>query len=150
MSKPRIAADRLYALDIRPQELAVYGERVRFDLRYAPIFDDPAEVADRHYKLLVLEILAPLPPADAQRRGGPAGGGELALLKIGWELELTTATPCRVGTLTDLAEELPLLLGRVADTVNELARRAKLEAPLGPDLVRQLIADFRAQARPSN
>ncbi len=145
MSKPRIAADRLYALDIRPQELAVYGERVRFDLRYAPIFDDPAEIAERHYKLLVLEILAPLSADDAKQRGGQR---ELALLKIGWELELTTAAPCRVGTLVDLDEELPLLLGRVADTINELARRAKLEAPLGPDLVRQLIADYRAQVPP--
>ncbi len=146
MSKPRIAADRLYALDIRPQELAVYGQRVRFDLRYAPIFDDPAEVADRHYKLLVLEILAPLSADDARQRGGQR---ELALLKVGWELELTTAAPCRVGTLAELEEEVPLLLGRVADTINELARRAKLEAPLGPDLVRQLISDYRAQIRPT-
>src|SRR3954468_19079923 len=103
MAAPRIVADRLYALEIRPQELAVHGERVRFDLRYGAIFDDPSEVAVRHFKLLVCERRAPRPP-DA-----PSDGDELQLLKIGWELELSPASPVRVGTLPEAAEEVPLL-----------------------------------------
>jgi hypothetical protein len=141
MAAPRIVADRLYALEIRPQELAVHGERVRFDLRYGAIFEDPSEVAERHFKLLVFEVRAPR-PADAPAERDD----ELQLLKIGWELELAPAAPARVGTLPEAAEEVPLLLGRIADTVNELARRARLEAPLGPDLVRSLIADYRARS----
>jgi hypothetical protein len=138
--KPTLSSDRLYGITMRPQELAVYGERVEFSLRYSPIFDHEDETTDTHYKLLVLEISAELSEEDELKR---ATHGPLLLVKCGWELELKTAAPCRVGTLVELPEELPRLLERVAETVNELARRARLEAPLGPELVASLVARYR-------
>jgi hypothetical protein len=142
---PTIAGDRLYGISIHPQELALYGDKVEFHLRYSPIFDDENEVAERHFKLMVLEIFAEIPADNAMR----SRGSRLQLLKCGWELELEVGVPVQVGTLTELDNEVPLLLGRIADTVNELARRARLEAPLGPDVVKGLIADYRAQAASS-
>ena len=138
---PLISGDRLYGIAMRPQELALYGERVSCEVRYSPIVDDEAVAAERHYKLLVLEIAVDLASATA----GPAR--RLQLLKCGWELELTSASPCRVAELPELAEEVPLLLARIADTVNELARRAELEAPLGPQLVADLVQRYRTGTR---
>jgi hypothetical protein len=136
--RPAIVGDRLYGIHLRPQELALHGERVEFELRYSPIFEDDAELAERHFKLLVLEIHVALSGEGQQR------AQRLQLMKCGWELELSTPGPVRVGTLPELEEEVPLLLGRVADTVNDLARRAGLEAPLGPELVADLVGRYRA------
>ncbi|MBA3685932.1 MAG: hypothetical protein H0W72_11930 [Planctomycetes bacterium] len=137
-----IAANRLYGISMRPQELALYGDKVQFSLRYAPMFDDAAEVTAAHYKLLVLEIGALI---DDQRAVGQPTGTRLELLKCGWELELSVDPPAQVGKVPELSEEVPLLLGRIADTVNELARRAGLEAPLGPVLIEQMLRDYRRQ-----
>lgn len=137
-----IVGDRLYGIAIQPQELALYGEKVEFHVRYSPIFDDENEKTEHHFKLMVLEIYANV-PADAEMRKKAA---RLQLLKCGWELELSVPAAARVGTLTELDEEVPLLLNRIADTVNELSRRARLEAPLGPEIVKDLIADYRAHA----
>ena len=41
---------------------------------------------------------------------------------------------------------MKLLLDRVADTVNDFARRARLQAPLGPEVIERLLADYRARA----
>jgi hypothetical protein len=139
-----IGSDRLYGISMRPQELSLYGEKVTFSVRYSPIFDDENEETDRHYKLLVLEISADL--GQGVSTGSP--GRQLQLLKCGWELELTTPTPCRVGSLAERDDEVPLLLGRIAETVNDLARRAGLEAPLGPDLVDDLVQRYRADSAP--
>jgi len=136
---PRIVGDRLYGINMRAQELALYGERVRFQLRYSPIFDEPVEAQTQHFKLLVLEIDCELDADDELGRQGR----RLELLKCGWELELSSAEPLRADELGEDAGELPLLLGRIADTVNELARRAGLEAPLGPDVVDELIRSYR-------
>jgi hypothetical protein len=136
---PVIQTDRLYGISYRPQELGLYGERVNFSLRCAPVFDDPDEVTATHYRLLVLEITADLPADDELGRGA----GPLQLLKIGWELTLLTAAPQQVGTVPEAPGELERLLGRIADTVNDLARRAGLEAPMGPDVVTQLVVDYR-------
>jgi hypothetical protein len=144
--KPKIVSDRLYGITMRPQELALYGEQVEFNLRYSAIFDREDEVTDKHFKLLVLEIVAELPADDELGREA----GALLLVKCGWELELSTAEPCRVGTLDELTEELPRLLDRVAETINELARRARLEAPLGPELVTTLLHRYRTQATDEN
>lgn len=142
--RPSFAGDRLYGITMRPQELALYGEKVHFGLRYSPIADRPDEPGERHFKLLVLEVHAELPSEDALAHGKPR---RLQLLKCGWEAELATAVPARVDQLVELDEEVPRLLARIADTVNELARRAGLEAPLGPDLVRDLVASYRAKVR---
>ncbi len=140
-SAPLISGDRLYGIAMRAQELALYGERVTCEVRYSPIVDDEAVAAERHYKLLVLEIEVEL----AGAAGSPPR--RLQLLKCGWELELTSASPCRVAELAEGEEEMPLLLARIADTVNELARRAELEAPLGPDLIADLVQRYRSGTR---
>jgi hypothetical protein len=134
---PTIVSDRLYSILMRPQELALYGDKVRFDMRYSPIFEDENEVAERHFKLLILEIEA-VPPATRTDIKGP-----LVLLKCGWEIELSVAEPTRVGSIPEIPREVALLLERIADTANELARRAGLEAPLGPDVVEKLLAEYR-------
>ena len=138
-SRPSIAGDRLYGISMRPQELALYGAKVAFDLRYSAVFDDPAEQTTEHFKLLVLEIEAETPADD------PLGQarGRLQLLKCGWELRLTTPAACTVGTTEELAEEVPLLLARIADTINDLAQRGGLEAPMGPELVADLLQRYR-------
>lgn len=132
---------------MRPQELALYGEKVHFGLRYSPIADRADELSDRHFKLLVLEVHADLPSEDALAHGKSR---RLHLLKCGWEAELTTSVPARTDQLAELDDEVPRLLGRIADTVNELARRAGLEAPLGPDLVKDLVVSYRAKVRGSD
>lgn len=138
--KATIVADRLYGISMRPQELALYGERVRCEMRYQPIFDDADEVTATHFKLLVLELSAEVPAGEELGEGG----GELQLVKCGWELELRTAEPCRVGTLAELPEELPRALGRVAATVNDLAERAGIDPPLPASVVADLVREHRS------
>ncbi len=136
----RIVADRLYSLTVRVQELAMYGARVTFALRYAPMFDDPAALSERHFRVLVLEITAQL-PADAELG---RGAGDLQLAKVGWELELATAEPCLVTALPELPEELPLLLERIRETLNDLGHRAGQGDLLGADLVTTLVVRYRS------
>lgn len=134
-----VVGDRLYGISMRPHELALYGERVSFTLRYSPIFDEPAQMTERHFTLLVLEIHAEVVmDGQAPKR--------LQLVKCGWEMELSTSMPCLEGTLVEQPTEVPLLLSRIADTINDLARRAGLEAPLGPMVVDDLVANYRKQA----
>lgn len=137
-----ITADRLYGIEYRPQELALYGERVSFRVRCAAVFEDPAELTTTHYRLMVLEIHSEV-PADAELG---RTGGRLQLLKIGWELTLEVATAVQVGTVPESPAEIARLLERIAVTVNDLARRAGLEAPLGPDVVTQLQLDYLTRA----
>jgi len=138
----KMVGDRLYGITMRPQELALYGEDARFHLHYAAIFDDPAEITDTHFKLLVVEITVPLAIDDPIRVNNP-GQDSLQVLKIGWELELSAAPACQVGTLVEQPAEIARLLDRVADTINDLARRAGLDAPLGPDVVTTLLHRYR-------
>lgn len=138
-----IDSDRLYGVSYRPQELALYGDRVRFQVRCAPVFDDPEEVTDTHFRLMVLEITADL-PAD-QADSVESAAGDLQVLKIGWELTLRTAIPQQVGTLEEGLGEAARLLERIADAVNDLARRAGLEAPLGPEVVTHLLTTYRLE-----
>lgn len=143
-----IAGDRLYGISLRPQELAIYGEAVSFSLRYGPVVENPSAETTQHFKLLVLEVHADLKQDDALAHGKPR---KLQLLKCGWEIEITTDQACRTDAIGERDDEVPLLLGRIADTVNELARRAGLEAPLGPDLVADLLQRYRAGvAAPAN
>ncbi len=146
-AKPTIVADRLYGITMRPQELALYGEKVAFNVRYSPIYEDADEITETHFKLLVFEISAELAPGDELAADA---GKSLQLVKCGWELELKAPSACRVGTLVELPDEMPLLLGKVADAINDLARRAKLEAPMGPELVTTLLHQYRMEALKDN
>ena len=143
MAIPRIVADRLYGITMRPQELGLYGDSVRFALRYSAMFDDPAEITVNHFKLLVLEVDAEVPTTAEVR-----AGQRLDLLKIGWELELACDVPCVVGSLPEQPEEMKRLLDRIADTVNELARRSGLEAPFTPEVMERLLKDYRISGKP--
>ncbi len=136
---PVIDSDRLYGVSYRPQELALHGAQVRFQLRCAPVFDDPTEITDTHFRLMVLEITTELPADPDLGRAA----GTLQLLKIGWELTLRVAVPQPVGTLAEGVGEATRLLERIADAVNDLARRAGLEAPLGPEVVTHLLTTYR-------
>ncbi len=135
-------ADRLYGITMKPQELSVYGDSLTVSLSYAPMYEDPTAVADTHFKLLVLEASVEVPEDDNL---GDISGSELEVLKIGWELEVTADPACSVADLVESDEEMPRLLDRVADTVNELARRAGLEAPFGPDIIAGLLQRYREQ-----
>ena len=137
---PRVIDDRLYGISLRPQELALYGESVSFSLRYGPVTDDAEVPTTQHFKLLVLEIHANLSANDDLARGQPR---RLQLLKCGWELELATDEPCLTSSLGEGGNEVTRLLQKVADTVNELARRARLEAPLGPEVVTDLVNQYQ-------
>lgn len=141
---PTLTADRLYGIQIRPQELALYGENAQFSLRYGITNEEPDQATVEHFKLVVLEITA-LAPADedlgiAER--------QLDLLKCGWELEFSTPSPVMVGDLSEAESELEYALSQIADTVNELSRRAGLEAPLGAELIAELVNRYRKPLAP--
>ena len=139
----RVVGNRLYGISMRPQELALYGESVRFDVRFGPVFDDPQELVTTHYKMLVLEISA---DAEANPELG-LSARRIELLKCGWEIELETNSECSSADLDGSTEraELQYAMEQVADTVNELARRAGLETPLGAELVAHLVDRSSAQ-----
>ncbi|MDA3959221.1 MAG: hypothetical protein PF961_00400 [Planctomycetota bacterium] len=142
-----MAADRLYGISMRPHELSLYGDRVLFDLRYSAIFDDADESTSSHFKLMVLEMACDV-PADADPQ---VAGKRIELVKCGWELELETSRAWPSAQLPELPEELPYLIGKIAETVNDLARRAGLEAPFGAALQEKLVTDYRARyAGPAN
>lgn len=141
MTQGTPVADRLYGIMLRPQEMALYGDRLRISLHYAPMCDDPTAPATAHFTLLVLEGVVAVP--DEAAEFGELAGQELQVLKVGWELELSTAESVAPQAMTEHPEEVPRLLDRIADTVNELARRAGLEAPFGPDVVRGLLSRYR-------
>ena len=132
----RLVGDRLYGVDYKPHELSMYGERVNFHLRWSPIADDLAQSETTHYRLLVLEITAEVPEDAADPRRGQV----VELLKIGWECELETDELAAAQDLDDPLDQLRHALTAAADTVNELARRAGYEAPLGTDVVDSLLA----------
>ena len=137
---PKLVADRLYGVTLRPQELALYGERLHLSLHYAPMFDEADAAATQHFKLLVLEGEVAFPEDQAL---GDMAGRRVQVLKIGWELEVETDQPIRPVDLAEDPGEVPRLLDRIADTVNELARRAGLEAPFGPEVVQSLLDEYR-------
>jgi hypothetical protein len=132
--------DRLYGISLRPQELALYGEKVSFSLRYGPVTEDEPQATSKHFKLLVLEIHAQVNAGDDLGRAAPR---RLQLLKCGWELELGTEQPCLTTELPENVDEIRYLLSKIADTVNELARRAQLEAPLGPEVIADLVQQYQ-------
>lgn len=134
MTQARVIADRLYGIEMRPQELALFGAQVHFNVRFSPIFEDSEAETTEHFQLLVLEVHADLPEENVQ--GRPAG--RLDLLKCGWELELEAESPCLPTAVSGADLSIRLLLSRIAETVNDLAKRAGLEAPLGAELIDDL------------
>ncbi len=137
---PQIVSDVLYGISMRPQELAMYTEYAQFNLRYAPIFDDPSEECTEHFKLLVVEVTCQLPPDISV---GRQQGQDLELLRCGWQLELKTAKPCRPDSLPELPEELPLLFDRMSACINRLAKDAGVDDVFHKETIERLVKQYR-------
>ena len=137
----RVVADHLYGISYKPHELSEFGERVHFDVRWIPVADDLDASDTTHYRLCILEVAADVPAQP--ERNHP--GGMLELLKIGYELELECDHAVSARELPDPPEHLRLALERIADTVNDLARRAGYQAPLGTDVIDDLLAASQQQ-----
>lgn len=118
----------------------MYADQARFNLRYAPIFDEAEAESTQHFKLMVVEITCQLPPDPSI---GRARALDFELLRCGWQLELKTAEPCRVDAVPELDEEVPLLLGRMAACVNRLADEARVDAPMPVDTINHLVDEYR-------
>lgn len=129
-------ADRLYGISYKPHELSQFGERVNFHLRWSPITEEGDPAQTTHYRLMVLEITATVPWESED----PRRGQTLDLLKIGWEVELQTSLAVSASELPDPPAHVRQALAAIADTVNDLARRAGYEAPMGTDVIDSLMA----------
>lgn len=138
----RITADRLYGVTIRPQELVFYGAQVRCTLRTAPMTDAAVAITAQHSRLVVLEVEALIPADDALH----AETSRLEVLKIGWELDLVTDPPCAAEFLVEDPAEVRFALERIAGCVNRLCSEAGHPGALTPELVDQLILDYRTKA----
>ena len=135
-----LAADRLYALSIRPQEWDGLREHAQLALRWGPLADDPAMPARRHWFLLVVECRVTLPAGDplaAQHRDG------LEVLRCGWEAELELPVDLPATAVETDGGMVEGLLGKIADTVNTVAKQAGvgelLTAEIRAALVRQTV-----------
>ena len=78
----RITEDVLYAIDYHPQELAMYGNQVNVDLRFAPMVDDPETPVSEVPLLLVVQAHTMVKPSGGETR-------RFDLLKIGWQIVVT-------------------------------------------------------------
>lgn len=137
--RARLAADRLYALSIRPQEWDGLRDAVELALRYGPM-DEGAEAAKRHWTLLLLEARARLPADDPLAPAHPDG---LEVLRLGWEAELELPLALPPSALEEDPAEVPALLAKAAALVNDCAARAGVEALLSPEMVAALLARRR-------
>ncbi len=130
-----LAADRLYALSIRPQEWDGLRSQARMALRWGPLADDPALSARRHWFLLVVEAHVQLPaddPLAAQHGDG------LEVLRCGWEAELELPVDLPASAIDDDPGLVTNLLGRIAGAVNSVAGQAGCEALLTPEILAAL------------
>ena len=136
-----VTGDVLYGIELRPQELSLFGENLQFSLRYSPIFDDSEAMQREHYKIIVLECFQTLPP---DMEVGREQAVDLCLLKVGWQLGLETDQAIKAAEIGESPDEVPYLLGRIAETVNDLAQRAGVEIPLAEGVVEHLVSQYRS------
>lgn len=130
-----LAADRLYALSIRPQEWDGLREHARLAMRWGPLADDPAAPARRHWFLLVVECRVMLPAGDPLSAQHPDG---MEVLRCGWEaeLELPVDLPATAVETADGVREG--LLRKIATTVNGVAKLAEVNELLSDGIVAAL------------
>jgi hypothetical protein len=133
-----LAADRLYALSLRPQEWDGLREHAELALRWGPVADDPEAPAARHWFLLVVEARVRLPAGDPLAATHPQG---LEVMRCGWEAELALPVALPAAGVDDDPALVGALLGKAADAVNDLAARAGLEPLLTPAMQTALLAD---------
>ena len=122
--RARLAADRLYALSIRPQEWDGLREHAQFALRWGPLAEDAATPARRHWFLLVVEARVRLPTGDPLAVQHPDG---LEVLRCGWEAELDLPIDLPAQAIDADPQLIARLLGEMAQTVNGVAARAGAE-----------------------
>ena len=130
-----LAADRLYALSIRPQEWDGLREHARLAMRWGPLADDPAVPARRHWFLLVVECRVRLPAGDPLGAQHPDG---LEVLRCGWEAELDLPVDLPATAVETEQQLIPDLLGKIAAVVNDVAGRAGVGGLLTPEIVQAL------------
>ena len=130
-----LAADRLYALSIRPQEWDGLRDQAQLALRWGPLADDAEAPAKRHWFLLMVEARVRLPAGDPLAAQHPDG---LEVLRCGWEaeLEVPVALPASAVAADDAL--LDGLLGKLAATVNAVAAQAGVGALLTEEVCRAL------------
>lgn len=119
-----LAADRLYALSIRPQEWDGLRDRAELGLRWGPLADDPAVPARRHWFLLVLEVRVRLPAEDPLAAQHPDG---LEVLRCGWEAELELPVDLPAAAIDRADEMVGGLMAKALELVNAVAGRAGAE-----------------------
>ena len=132
-----LAADRLYALSLRPQEWDGLRERAELAIRWGPLADDPAVPARRHWFLLVVEARVRPPDGDPLAAQHAAG---LEVLRCGWEAELELPVDLPASAIDDDPDLVARLLRHIADTVNDVAARAGVPPLLTDELVSALAA----------
>ncbi len=131
-----LAADRLYALSIRPQEWDGLREQAELAWRWGPLADDREAPATRHWFLLVLECRV-RPPAGDPLAAGNADG--LEVLRCGWEAELDLTVALPPSAIDEDRTLIANLIAKIAETVNLVGRQAGvgelLTAPMCDRLV---------------
>ncbi len=136
-----LAADRLYALSLRPQEWDGLRERAELALRWGPLADDPAQPARRHWFLLVVECRVRPPDGDPLAAQNAAG---LEVLRCGWEAELELPVDLPASAIDDDPELVVRLLRHIAETVNDVAARAGVAPLVSDELVAALAKQRKA------
>lgn len=136
-----LAADRLYALSIRPQEWDGLREQAELGLRWGPLADDPEAPARRHWFLLVVEVRVRVPAGDPLAAQHPDG---LEVLRCGWEAELELPIDLPASAIDRDRELVAGLLGKTAAAVNAVAGHAGVAELLGRDVLDALAGRFMA------
>lgn len=134
--RARLAADRLYAFSLRPQEWDAHRERAVLALRYGPMTDDADSATTRHWMLLVVEARVRLPNSDPLAQAHPDG---LEVLRCGWEAELELPIALPAQAVEEDPAEVPTLLAKIAALVNDCATRAGIDVLLTPEMTERLL-----------
>jgi hypothetical protein len=137
-----LAADRLYALSIRPQEWDGLRPHAELGLRWGPLADDPEAPARRHWFLLVVEALVRIPAGDPLAAQHPDG---LEVLRCGWEVELELPVDLPASAIDGDPDLVGRLLIQVAALVNSTAGHAGVEELLSQAMIDGLQQRFAAQ-----
>jgi hypothetical protein len=131
-----LAADRLYALSIRPQEWDGLREHARLAMRWGPLADDPAAPARRHWFLLVVECRVMLPTGDPLAAQHPDG---MEVLRCGWEAELEVPVDLPATAVEAEDGAVEGLLRKIAGSVNGVAGQAGVGHLLTDAIVAALL-----------
>jgi hypothetical protein len=131
-----LAADRLYALSIRPQEWDGLREHAELAWRWGPLADDREAPATRHWFLLVLECRVRPPAGDPLAEGNSQG---LEVLRCGWEAELELPVALPPAGIDEDRTLIAALFAKIAETVNSVGGRAGVGELLTAAMCQKLV-----------